>query len=256
MPRGTRRGNYRICDSSGITRSSSPIAEREPRADSPSFAPWLRATMTQKDFDGLPEDDIEALRRFGTSRTALAGATLFRQGEQPRELLIIERGEVELVYETRSDRLVVQLLYAGSSVDQLAILLGVPYQYSAVTLSEATLLSLRLDTIRALEELFPQIAFRWVRLLAHSLDRAHQRLLQMAGKSAIEQVSRILLHESAERNDPTLELTQEELAATLALSRQTVSRAFHDLAREGAIKPGRRRVRLLDLEKLRAHVPR
>lgn len=211
--------------------------------------------MTQKDFDGLPADDVEALRRFGTSRTYPAGATLFRQGEQPHELLIIERGEVELVYETRSDRLVVQFLYAGSSVDHLAILLGVPYRYSALTLSDATLLGLRLDTIRALEELFPRIAFRWLRLLAHSLDRAHQRLLQMAGKSAIEQVSRILLHESAERDEPTLELTQDELAATLALSRQTVSRAFHDLAREGAIKPGRRRVRLLDLEKLRAHVP-
>jgi DNA-binding transcriptional regulator YhcF (GntR family) len=50
-------------------------------------------------------------------------------------------------------------------------------------------------------------------------------------------------------------LTQGELAATLALSRQTVSRAFHDLAREGAIKPERRRVRLLDLEKLREHLP-
>jgi CRP-like cAMP-binding protein len=238
-----------------MARSSPPIAAREPRADTPRFAPWLRATMTQEEFDRLPADDIEALRRFGTTRTVPAGATLFCQGEQPHELLIIERGEVELVYETRADRLVVQLLYAGSSVDHLAILLGVPYQYSAVTLSEATLLALRLDTIRVLEELFPQIAFRWVRLLAHSLDRAHQRLLQMAGKSAIEQVSRILLHESAERNEPTLELTQEELAATLALSRQTVSRAFHDLAREGAIKPGRRRIRLLDPEKLRAHVP-
>jgi len=64
------------------------------------------------------------------------------------------------------------------------------------------------------------------------------------------------LHESAERDEPTLELTQEELAATPALSRQTVSRAFHDLASEGAIKPERRRVRLLDLEKLREHLPR
>ena len=57
-------------------------------------------------------------------------------------------------------------------------------------------------------------------------------------------------------DEPTLEITQDELAATLALSRQTVSRAFHDLASEGAIKPERRRVRLLDLDKLRAHVPR
>jgi CRP-like cAMP-binding protein len=212
--------------------------------------------MRQEDFEQLPEDDIEALRRFATRSTYPPGKTLFRQGERPQELLIIERGELELVYVTRSERLVVQILYAGSSVDHLAILLNAPYAYSAITLSEATLLRLRLDTIRALEELFPEIAFRWLGLLAHALDRAHQRVLEMAGKSAIEQVSRVLLHESAERDEPTLELTQEELAATLALSRQTVSRAFRDLAREGAIKPERRRIRLLDLEKLREHVPR
>jgi len=212
--------------------------------------------MRQEDFEQLPEDDIEALRRFATRSTYPPGKTLFRQGECPQELLIIERGELELVYVTRSERLVVQILYAGSSVDHLAILLNAPYAYSAITLSEATLLRLRLDTIRALEELFPEIAFRWLGLLAHALDRAHQRVLEMAGKSAIEQVSRVLLHESAERDEPTLELTQEELAATLALSRQTVSRAFRDLAREGAIKPERRRIRLLDLEKLREHVPR
>jgi CRP-like cAMP-binding protein len=170
--------------------------------------------------------------------------------------LLVERGEVELVHETSSGRLVVQIVHARSSVDQLAILLDIPYPYSAVTLSEATLLDLRLDTVRTLEELFPAIALRWLRLLAHALDRAHQRLHEMAGRSALEQVSHVLLHESAERKGLTLELTQEELAATLALSRQTVSRAFHDLAGEGAIKPGRRRIRLLDVEKLRAHVPR
>jgi CRP-like cAMP-binding protein len=119
-----------------------------------------------------------------------------------------------------------------------------------------TLLRLRLDTVRALEELFPEIAFRWLRLLAHALDRAHQRLLELAGKSALEQVSHLLLHESAERDEPVIELTQEEVAATLALSRQTVSRALHDLAEEEVIKQERRRIRLLDQEKLRGHLPR
>jgi CRP-like cAMP-binding protein len=211
--------------------------------------------MTQEDFEGLPGNDVAALRRFAVRSSYPAGTTVFRQGAWPRELLIIERGELELVYETHSEQFVMQILYPGSSVDHLAILLGIPYPYSAVTLSEATLLRLRLDTVRTLEELFPEITFRWLGLLAHALDRAHQRLLEMAGSSAVQQVSYLLLHESAERDDATLELTQEKLAATLALSRQTVSRAFHDLASEGAIKPERRLIRLLDLEKLRAHLP-
>jgi CRP/FNR family transcriptional regulator len=211
--------------------------------------------MTKEDFEGLPDDDLGALRAFGTRHTYSPGTTLFRQGERPSALLVLERGEVELVYETRSERLVVQILYAGSSVDHLAILLDTPYPYSAVTLSEASLLHLRLDTVRTLEQLFPEIAFRWVRLLAHALDRAHQRLLEMAGRSALEQVSHLLLHEAAEREEPVVDLTQEELAAVLALSRQTVSRALHVLADEHVIKQERGRIRVLDLEELRARVP-
>jgi CRP-like cAMP-binding protein len=212
--------------------------------------------MTQEDFDALPEDDVAALGRFGVRRTYGRGEKLFSEGERPHWLMIIERGEVELVHEMRLGRPVVQILYAGASVDQLAILLGSRYHYSAVALSDATVLRLRLDTVRALEELFPEIAFRWLRLLAHTLERAHQRLAGMSGKSALEQVSQVLLDESAERKEPTVALTQAELAATLALSRQTVSRTLHQLAREGAVKPGRRRVRLLDSEKLRRHLPR
>jgi CRP/FNR family transcriptional regulator len=211
--------------------------------------------MTREDFEALPASDVEAFRRFAIRKAYVPGTTLFRQGERPKELLIIERGEVELVYETSAERQVVQILYPGSSVDHLAILLAVPYPYSAVTLTTATLLRLRLDTVGALEELFPEISFRWLHLLAHALDRAHQRLVELGGKSALEQVSYLLLHESAERGEPTLELTQEELAATLALSRQTVSRVFRTLAEEGAIKPERGRTRLLDREKLRAHLP-
>jgi CRP-like cAMP-binding protein len=210
--------------------------------------------MTKEDYDGLPADDVAALRRFATRRTCRAGKTLFREGDLPHELLILERGELELVHATRSERLVVQIVHPGSSVDHLAILLQVPYPYSAVALTDATILHLRLDTIRVLEELFPEIAFRWLRLLAHALDRAHQRVFELAGRSALQQVSQLLLDESRARREPTLELTQQELAAALALSRQTVSRTFRSLSLEGAIKPERRRVRVLDSQKLRAHL--
>jgi CRP/FNR family transcriptional regulator, cyclic AMP receptor protein len=229
---------------------------REPSPNSPEFAGWLRKTMTREDFDGLPEDDVEALRRFATTRTCPPGATLFRQGERPREIFIIERGDLELVYETRFERLVVQFLHAGSTVDDLAVILDVPYSYSAVTLTDASVLCLRLDTIRALEELFPEISYRWLRLMAHTLERAHRRLLELAGKSAVEQVVHFLVHESAARQALAIDLTQGELAATLALSRQTVSRVLRDLAREHAVKRERRRVLILDHEKLQAHLPR
>jgi CRP-like cAMP-binding protein len=212
--------------------------------------------MTREDFDGLPGSDVDALRRFATRSTYGPGTTLFRKGDLPEEIMIVESGEIELVVDAGHERLVVQILHAGTLVDHLALILDVPYRYSAVTLTRATVLRLRLDTIAALEELFPEIGFRWLSLLAHTLDRAYERVRELTGKSAHEQVTYLLLHESAERNEPTVDLTQDEVAATLALSRQTVSRVLHDLAHERAIKLERRRIRILDEEKLQAHLPR
>ena len=228
---------------------------RAPRPDSPRFAPWLRETMTREDFEALPGSDVEALRRFAMRRTYRPGTTLFRQGDLPEEIMILERGEIELVRETRGDRLVVQIVHAGSSIDHLALILDAPHRYSAVTLTDVTVLRLRLDTIATLEELFPEIAFRWLRLVAHALDRAYERLAQFGGKSAAEQVALLLLAEAAERDEPVLEMTQEEVAATLALSRQTISRVLHDLAGEHIVKRERRRIVILDLERLRTRVP-
>jgi CRP-like cAMP-binding protein len=210
--------------------------------------------MTRGDFEALPGSDIEALRRFATRRTYRAGATLFRQGDPLEAILILERGAVELVRETGGERLVVQIVHVGSSVDQLALILRSPHRHSAVALTEASVLRIRLDTIATLEELFPEIAFRWLRILAHALDRAYERLVQFGGRSAAERVVRLLLDEAAERDEPVLNLTQGELAATLALSRQTISTVLHDLAREQVVKPERRRIVISDLDKLRAHV--
>ena len=211
--------------------------------------------MTRDDFDALPASDVEALSRFATRRTYAAGTRIFNQGQRPREIFIIAEGEIELVHETRFNRLVVQIVHAGFSVDDLASVLNLPYAYSAVALTNATVLCIRLDTIETLEELFPELVFRRLRLMAHALERAHGRLLELAGRSALGQVAQLLVHESTQGDEGVVEMTQDDLAAMLALSRQTVSRALGDLEREHLLKRQRRKIRIVDLPGLRKHLP-
>lgn len=228
----------------------------EPPPDSPDFARWLRRTMTREDFEALPEDDVEALRRFAVREDHPAGATLFRQCDRPEAIFIIERGEVELVYETQFERLIVQIVRAGSSIGDLPVLLETPYAYTAVTRSPTTTLRFSLETIRTLVELYPEICFRWLRLVSRRLDRAHRRLVELAGKSAFEQLVHFLLHEAEERSSLEIELTQADLASTLALSRQTVSRVLGDLERRGMIERARGQIVIRDQQRLRNHLPR
>ena len=227
----------------------------EPAADSPEFARWLRRTLRPEDFASLPDDDVDALSRFAVREEHPPGTVLFHQGEQPVAVFIIEHGEVELTYVTEFERLIVQVVPEGSSIGDLPVMLDTPYAYSAVTRRPTTTLRFGLDTIRTLIEIHPHICFRWLRLLARRLDRAHRRLVELAGKSAFEQVVHFLLHETEERGSETVEITQAELAAAMGLSRQTVSRVLGQLAGLGLVRTRRGRIDVIDRVRLVNHVP-
>jgi CRP-like cAMP-binding protein len=228
----------------------------EPSAHSPEFARSLRRTLRREDFDNLPEDDVEALRRFAVPEDHPQGVELFHQGEAPRAIYIIERGEIELVYITRTERLIVQVIGPGSSVGELPVMLDTPYPYTAVTRAPTTTLSFSLEIHQTLIELYPQICFRWLRLVSRRLDRAHRRLVELAGKSAFEQVAHFLVHELAERNTLTIEMTQADLARSLGLARQSISRGLGELEELGVLARHRGRIEILDKDKLINHLPR
>ena len=227
----------------------------EPPSESPEFARWLRRTMHREDFEALPEDDLGALRKFGERKTWPAGATLFRQGGQPEALFVIEQGEVELVYETKHERLIVQIVRAGSSVGDLPVLLETPYLYTALTRTETTTLGFNLDTVRTLLEIDPQICFRWLRLFSRRLERGYRRLVGIAGRSAGQQLAHFLLLEAEDGGSAKVELTQQELASALGLGRQTVSRELAKLEQLGLVERGRGQVRILDPDGLQALLP-
>jgi CRP-like cAMP-binding protein len=212
--------------------------------------------MTRVQFEALADDDLEALRPFGVRRRYPPGATLFRQGDRPTQVHVIVKGVVELVHETLWHRVVVQIVHAGSSIDEVAIVLDAPHSYTAIAVSRATVLEVRADTVRALSELFPEISARWLRLMASSLGHAHERILELSGRSALEQVAHFLLNESSKGRGPIVELTQDEVAASLGLSRQTVSRVLRDLAQARSVRRGRGRIVVLDAEILSSHLTR
>jgi CRP-like cAMP-binding protein len=232
-----------------------PFDVSEPAADSQEFARWLRRTLRPDDFASLPDDDVDALRRFAIGEEHPPGALLFHQGERPKSIFIIERGEVDLVHETESERLLVQVVGAGSSIGDLPVMLDTPYAYSAVARLPTTVLRFSLDTVRTLIEIQPHICFRWLRLLSRRLDRAHRRLVELAGKSAFEQVVHFLLHETEERRSATVEITQSDLAAALGLARQTISRVLGQLSGLGVVRTQRGRIDVIDRERLLNHVP-
>lgn len=220
----------------------------------PEITELLRAAVS--DSCSLPEDDVAVLAPFAEICSCERGHVVFREEQTPHSTFIVVEGEIELVYETPFERLVLQVMGPGSSIGYLAVVLSSPYAYSAVARSRATLLSFDRGTVERLIEAEPTVCFRWLRLVARNLERSQRRLIELAGKNAFERVAHFLINRSAERNSHTLEVTQRDIADSLALSRQTVSHAISLMRAQRLIDTERGHVRIIDLAGLHRHAPR
>ena len=226
-----------------------------PAAGSEAFADWLRTSFGQGEFQHLPVDDVQALTRFGLQRVLRPGETLVGQGKWPVRVFLVETGEAELVYATKHERLTVEVLGRGSTVGYLEMLLDIASAYEVVARTEMEVLEFDRELITTLIDLQPAICFRWLRLIAHRLERSQRRLLELAGRSAHERLVHFLINESDHRRTRYLTLTQRDIANSLGLSRQTVSRTLSRREDEGVIRRGRGRLVLSDVVRLRGHAP-
>jgi CRP/FNR family transcriptional regulator len=218
-----------------------------------TFPDWVRRTLSPLDFDEDDPDDIRSLQRFGVAERHPAKAILFREGDPVCALYVIEEGEVELFFDRRGERRIMQVCGPGSSIGDLPVMLQLSsYAYGAATRGETSLLRLSMETIRALVEVNPRICFRFLRLVSRRLERAERRMLELSGRTAFEQVVQYLVREADEQQSDAVTVTQGDVAASLALGRQTVSRVLGELEQLGLIIRGRGQLRILDRPRLGA----
>jgi CRP/FNR family transcriptional regulator len=216
----------------------------------------LRAVVSRSGAGALADDDVATLAPHGELVRCRRGDALFRERQRPHHAFIVVDGEIELVYETPFERLVLQVIGPGSTLGYLAVVLSTPYAYTAVARAPCTLLRFDDASIERLIDTDPSVCFRWLRLVAQNLERSQRRLVELAGKNAFERVCHFLLNRSAERRTASLELQHRDICDALALSRQTVSRVLSDMREQGLIETSRGHVRIADAQRLRRHAPR
>jgi len=188
---------------------------------------------------------IAGLCRF---QRVAAGATVLAREEEGSDLVFVLEGSLEVIEILPGGRAIsLALVEAGGHVGELAAIDGGP-RAAAVRAREASRLA-RLDAanFRRLLERHPGIAGRLLRDLVRIIRLSNLRIGELAGLRVVQRLARHLL-EQARMEEGRWVLrpapTQEEMAAALATTRETVARA---LARLRAADLVRRRGRTLHL---------
>jgi CRP/FNR family transcriptional regulator len=212
-------------------------------------------------FAALGEADLHTIAERSHCRLVRREALLFREGEPCRGLYLVVTGAVRVYRASRDGReQVLQTQGAGESLGEVSLLDGGPYLAAARAAEDSRVLYLPLAEVQWLCETYPSVARAMLDDLSRRL-RSMVRLVDFLSLRSVPARVASALLEYAERGNGaaaqdgvrfTVPRTQEELAAELGTTRESVARALHRLRRDGVIRQRGARVELCDAEALRA----
>lgn len=176
------------------------------------------------------------------------GTYIWFQGDPGLGMFLLLEGEIDVLEEGPNGELIIfRSLEPGETAGELSSLDGGVH---SATLRARTACSIR----RLSAEAFRTLIVRQPQLALRLLERQNQRIRQLT-----EQLSSLGFHKVqtrvalwlADRGPGRIEVTHHDLAAQVAATRESVTKALRALAKEGLIASGRGYVEVRELEALR-----
>jgi CRP-like cAMP-binding protein len=209
--------------------------------------------------DRLGDKDRATLLEAGRRRPMRSGETLFREGDDAYEVLIVLKGIVKIWIGASSGRQVIlDVLDAGSVLGELSSIDGAPRSANAGALEKGELLVVPMDRFRAVVEEHPRIGLEMLHLVAQRLRAASRRQLEFSASDSLGRLCGAIVA-FADRYGTSKDgvrqvlvpMGQSDLASWNGLSREAIVKGLRALRSLGWVEGDGRRLRLVDEQSLR-----
>ncbi len=203
--------------------------------------------------EGLDEEKQNRVMEGAVRRTCRKGSSLFRQGDPVDAVYIIHTGRVKLcTWDPDGREQIVGLFSDKDTIWEGIFIEGSRYPYSAVCMTDVYCCRvMRKDLEKVMED--PAIAMRVIGLLSRKLHEANERVMLLSSSSPRARIAGFMLNRSRSAGSSSIVLKLDDIAASVSLRPETVSRRMRELEREGLIqKTGQSSFRILDAEGLEA----
>ncbi|WP_158882263.1 Crp/Fnr family transcriptional regulator [Amycolatopsis anabasis] len=212
-------------------------------------------------WEKLGPAERDSIERIATRRTFAPGDFLCHQGDQTRNVHVVRSGHVRVLATGPDAReVVIAVRTPGDVIGELAALDNSPRSATLQALTPVDVLTVPGARFARLCQAEPRLSWVLLAVIANRLRDADRQWLEFGGGSVLRRVAALLLELAVRHGKPTgvgVEIatpaTQDELAATVATSRESLARVLRELRARGLITTGRRRVtihRMAELERL------
>jgi CRP/FNR family transcriptional regulator, cyclic AMP receptor protein len=203
-------------------------------------------------FTGLDDEALEELERLLVPRTFQKDALIVSHEEAGDALFILAEGKAKAALLGESGREVILYMFKeGDFFGEMSLIDNQPRSANVQACEETTLLVLKREAFMRHIREHPGTALSVLQEMSRRLRRADEIIGSLALLDVYGRVAR-MLREMADREGEETEEgvvikerpTQQDIAAMIGTSRETVSRALNDLTRRGYIDMSGKRILL------------
>jgi CRP-like cAMP-binding protein len=206
-------------------------------------AAWVAANLAEAETSPVSHDDLSLLSLHLVPTVMERGMVLFREGEHPGGVWILQSGAIELICGSGASRAVVRMLGPGEAVGDIQILRGVRSSFKARAVELSECLFLDRHEFLALLMTSPTIARRWASKLALQVSRNHDRIVALLTSALRTRIARFLVQESV---DGVFRHSQGTIASMLGVHRSSVNEIVGEFERLGLVEVTYRCIRIVD----------
>ncbi len=188
-------------------------------------------------FRALPEDVKKSLTENSIPTTRAKGSTLFRVGEKVDSVLIIRKGRIKLCkYDADGNEYILDIIHDGDAIWENLFLENAVFPYSAVCLTKVDLCEIRKSEFIQLLADRPGIAMNLISLLSLRLKDSNEKALLLSIRDPKVRLAGFLLDRDIRCVGPEIKLKLEDIAASIGLRPETVSRILSRFEKAHLIK--------------------
>jgi CRP-like cAMP-binding protein len=204
-------------------------------------------------FRDLSERDMAELDRITTITSVPRGRVFYQPEDVSEVLFLVKSGRVQLYrISPEGKKLVIATLGPGTLFGEMALLGQQMHNAFAEALDDCLILVMNRADLERLILNKPTVGLRMLETTGKRLRDAERRLEDMAFKGIPARLASLLLRLADERgSDEIVGLTHQDLAETIGTYRETATQVLNDMKSQGLIEIGRKRIRILDVERLR-----
>jgi CRP/FNR family cyclic AMP-dependent transcriptional regulator len=209
---------------------------------------YLKGTELFQDF--TPEQ-LEPFHHTIQMATCRAGHVFYRPGETGEAMFLLKEGAAQL-YRLSPDgrKFIFAEVPASSIFGEMACIGQAMYECFAEATADSVICTLSRSDVRRLILAYPQFALRLIETIGRRMVEAERQLEALAFKTVVPRLADLLQRES--EGGLLAGLSHQDIGERLGVHRETATCALNELKAAGLVELGRRRIRVIDAERLAA----